>query len=80
MKIKRIRYGIRRKKTGELLCGRRRDYHFKTFENIGNDPVATYIDPKRALSSFKLSWRYAYNFDINDYEVIKVEEIIDIED
>lgn len=72
----RERWIIRRKDTGEIMCGLARQFHFKLVEEIGDTAIKTYRSKKQALSAFEMSWQYA-KFEIEAIKVVESMEIVE---
>lgn len=70
----RTRWIIRRKDTGEIMCGLARQFHFKLINEIGDTAIKTYRSKKQALSAFDMSWSHV-NFEV---EAVKVVEIMEL--
>lgn len=70
----RTRWVIRRKDTGEIMCGLAQAFHFKPVGEIGDTAIKTYRSEKQALSAFQMSWSHV-NFEV---EAVKVVESLEI--
>lgn len=72
----RERWIIRRKDTGEIMCGLARQFHFKPVEKIGDTAIKTYRSKKQAFSAFEMSWSHV-NFEVEAVKVVESMEIVD---
>lgn len=72
--IERDRWIIRRKDTGEIMCGLSKNFQFKQPDSIGDTSIKTYKSESKALVSFEKSWCKP-EFEV---EAVKVKESLEI--